>query len=213
MMKLRRRRETFTDDGYPDYFDDRHKRKMLKLAEIKPFDVFYDLGCGDASILILAAKESNVRTGIGYESNVYRARNAQSRVKKANLADRISIFCKDMYEADLSDADVIFAMHHEYPEDLKKQYGVGIRKGTRLIKHDLPIVGYLPDKVDYPFYRMTFPLKRAKSKTEWATAVLGFNQASAANVWYELYHYQFTKGYDENQISEFKRMLSRRVNK
>jgi hypothetical protein len=209
-MKLTRRREPITDDGYPDYFDDRHKRKMLRLADVKPSDVFYDLGCGDASILILAVKEFDVKTAIGYESNVYRVRIARSKVKKENLVDRISIVCGDMYKADLSKADVIFAMHPEYSGDLKQLYGGNIRKGTRLIKHDLPIVGYLPDKVDYPFYRMTFPLKRARSKKEWISAVLGRHEL-ADDVWHELFYYQFTKGYDEDEISSFKRMLSRRI--
>jgi ubiquinone/menaquinone biosynthesis C-methylase UbiE len=81
-MKLMRRREPITDDGYPDYFDDRHKRKMLKLADVRPSDVFYDLGCGDASILILAVREFDVKTAIGYESNVYRVRIARFKVKK-----------------------------------------------------------------------------------------------------------------------------------
>ena len=58
-MKLRKRKTPSTDDGYPDFFDNRHKRKMLKLAEIKSSDAFYDLGCGDASLLILAVKEFN----------------------------------------------------------------------------------------------------------------------------------------------------------
>ena len=99
-----RRREPITDDGYPDYFDDRHKRKMLKLADVRPSDVFYDLGCGDASILILAVKEFDVKTAIGYESNVYRVRIARFKVKKENLVDRISIVCGDMYKADLCNA-------------------------------------------------------------------------------------------------------------
>jgi precorrin-6B methylase 2 len=45
---------------------------MLKLAEIKPSDTFYDLGCGDASLLILAVKEFNAKEAIGIESRLYR---------------------------------------------------------------------------------------------------------------------------------------------
>ncbi|MGI8834016.1 MAG: hypothetical protein ACR2IS_15445 [Nitrososphaeraceae archaeon] len=42
-MKLKERRSPINDvNGYPDYFDDRLKRKIMMLARIKPRDIFYD---------------------------------------------------------------------------------------------------------------------------------------------------------------------------
>jgi precorrin-6B methylase 2 len=75
--------------GHPDFFDNRHKRKMLKLAEIKPSDVFYDLGCGDASLLILAVKEFNLKEAIGIESHPLRYRKAKCNVKKQKLRQNL----------------------------------------------------------------------------------------------------------------------------
>jgi hypothetical protein len=38
-MKLKKVEDTTQyNGGYPNYFDDRHKRKMLILAPIKPYD-------------------------------------------------------------------------------------------------------------------------------------------------------------------------------
>jgi hypothetical protein len=38
-MKLQKVEDTTQyNGGYPNYFDDRHKRKMLILAPIKPYD-------------------------------------------------------------------------------------------------------------------------------------------------------------------------------
>jgi ribosomal protein L11 methylase PrmA len=210
-IKKRRIPRIDTDCGHRDYFDDRHKRKMLKLATLAPSDVFYDLGCGDASILILAVKEFNVEKAIGFEASPYRAKIARMRVKKEQLDNRISIVQKDMYKADLIKADVIFHMHNEVEGDMKMLYNQKLRKGSKLIKHDLPLIGYLPDKVDYPFYRMTFPLRKAKSRKQWASVVLGKKNALVSDVWHEIYHYEFTKGYDEQDIGKLKRILSSRL--
>ena len=210
-LKLRKRKTPSTDDGYPDFFDNRHKRKMLKLAEIKPSDAFYDLGCGDASLLILAVKEFNVKEAIGIESHPSRYRKAKCNVKKQKLSNRISIIEEDIYQADLSEADVIFKIHSEGEFDLQQLFSTNIRNGTRIIKHDLPLLGYLPDRIDYPFYRMTFPLKKALTKNHWACAVLGKRNAHINDVWHELFYYNFAKDYDKKEIDTFWSILSNRI--
>jgi hypothetical protein len=97
--------------------------------------------------------------------------------------------------------------------DLQELYNTNIRNGTRLIKHDLPLIGYLPDIVDYPFFRMTFPLKKALSKNQWAAAVLGKRDAHINDLWYELFYYNFAKGYDKKEINTFRSILSNRIKK
>src|SRR5207245_7546751 len=92
--------------GYPDFFDERHKRKMLELANLKPSDVFYDLGCGDASVLIFAVKEFGVRRAVGFESEPRSKAKARRRVELEGLSDRITIKA-EMKNADLAEADVI----------------------------------------------------------------------------------------------------------
>jgi hypothetical protein len=86
---------------------------------------------------------------------------------KNKNSNRILIIDEDMYQADLSEADVIFQIHNEGEFDLQQLFSMNMKNGTRLIKHDLPLLGYLPDRIDYPFYRMTFPLKKALSKNHW----------------------------------------------
>jgi cyclopropane fatty-acyl-phospholipid synthase-like methyltransferase len=76
--KLRAQREP-SSLGYPDFFNERHKRKMFELANLRPSDVFYDLGCGDASVLIFAVKEFGVRKAVGFESEPRRNAKARQR--------------------------------------------------------------------------------------------------------------------------------------
>jgi hypothetical protein len=79
--------------------------------------------------------------------------------------------------------------------------------------HDLPLLGFLPDRIDYPFYRMTFPLRKALSKNHWATAVLGKRGAHINDVWHELFYYNFAKDYDKKELDTFMRILSNRIKK
>jgi hypothetical protein len=80
-----------------------------------------------------------------------------------------------------------------------------------LIKHDVPLVGFLHDAADYPFYMMTFPLKKATSKSEWAASVLFSREATVDEVWHELYYYQREKRYFKTDIRRLQRILSKRL--
>jgi cyclopropane fatty-acyl-phospholipid synthase-like methyltransferase len=53
--------------------------RMLKLADVSPQDIVYDLGCGDGRILLSAVNDFGARQAIGYElrRNVFRARARQ----------------------------------------------------------------------------------------------------------------------------------------
>jgi hypothetical protein len=60
---------------------------------------------------------------------------------------------------------------------------------------------------------MSFPLENARSKSEWASQVLGKENASIDDVWHELFSYEFTKGYSMEDIKRFKTILSKRLHK
>lgn len=208
-MKLKRRPEPHKRWGYADFFDTRHKLKILKLAKFKASDILYDLGCGDAGFLIFVVKELGINA-VGFENMSQRRAIANRNVKNAKLENKIKIK-QDFSEADLAKADVIFDMMPEGEDDLKDLYSQKIRKGTRLIKHDLPLIGYLPDKIDIPFYRITFPLTLAASRTNWASVVLGRRKAHPIDLWNELYYYQMEKDYSLWEIKSFDKMLRTRI--
>jgi tRNA A58 N-methylase Trm61 len=80
---------------------------MLKLADVGPEDVVYDLGCGDGRILFSAIKEFRAKKAVGYElrRDLYKA--AVKNVERQNLQKRITIFNDNLFKADISEADVI----------------------------------------------------------------------------------------------------------
>jgi hypothetical protein len=65
--------------------------KMLSLAEIKPDDMIYDLGCGDGRILIEAAKRFGAR-GIGVDLEPERIAEARKPTKTALASHPGGIF-------------------------------------------------------------------------------------------------------------------------
>ncbi len=184
----------------------------MKVAELRPSDVLYDLGCGDASLLIYAVRKGNLACAVGFENMPSRARRARLLIQEAGLGGRISIE-NDMYEADLSKADVIFDMMPEGRDDFKLLYGknAGIRRGTKLVKHDLPLIGFLPDRVELPFYLMVYPFRRAPSRDGWAQNVIIEPKATADDLWHELYYYNYEKRYSKGEIRNFRKMLQGRV--
>ena len=207
--ELRIRGPVFGGLGYPNYFPDRHKRKMLELAGVKQSDVFYDLGCGDASILIFAVKEFGVRKAVGFESNPIRRTIARRRISQQGYSGRISIE-GDFFKADLTKADVIFSMLMEYEIDSEELFGQEVHAGTRLIKHDLPLIGYDYDNSDFPFYLIRFPLRKLPSAQKWAARIMAKQDVTVGELWHELYYYQYEKSYSKWDIKRFDRILRKR---
>jgi precorrin-6B methylase 2 len=77
------------------------------MLDLKPGETIYDIGCGDARILIEAAEKFNAR-GIGIEVHPIRADIAKYTVKANGLKDRIEIIETDALEADISQADAVY---------------------------------------------------------------------------------------------------------
>lgn len=201
--------------GKADYFDNRHKYKMLSLVNAGSDDTFYDLGCGDASILVYAVKYFKVKLAVGYEVEYHRLKKAYRNVLSSDLtADDIGKIILNhqnflhLSEAELNKADIILNMHMEFKEDYELLFSKITRPGIKIIKHDLPIIGYIPDIIDHPFYIHRTPLRKAKSKEEWCPYI-GFKNEQ--ELWHELYYYQYQKGYTKNDIRRFDKMLNERI--
>ena len=80
---------------------------MLKLAELKPGEVLFDLGAGDGRTVIMAAKTFGARA-VGVELREDLAKKAMSTIHDNGLADRVTIVNGDLFSVDLMSADVFF---------------------------------------------------------------------------------------------------------
>ncbi|MEM3596958.1 MAG: class I SAM-dependent methyltransferase [Candidatus Bathyarchaeia archaeon] len=123
-------------------------RQMLILAELKPREVFFDLGAGDGRAVIMAAKDFGARA-VGVELREDLVKKALSMVYEHGLQDRVTIVNGDMFSVDLTSADVVFLyLTTSANEKIKPKLEAELRPGVRVVSHDYEIVGWKPVKVE-----------------------------------------------------------------
>jgi predicted RNA methylase len=79
---------------------------MLKLADVQPADVVYDLGCGDGIIVATAAQKYGARA-VGIDIDPQRVKEATERAQKMGVSDKVEIRQGDLFEAEIKDATVV----------------------------------------------------------------------------------------------------------
>jgi len=121
---------------------------MLKLAELKPGEVLFDLGAGDGRTVIMAAKTFGAR-GVGVELREDLAKKALSTINENGLADRVTIVNGDMFSVNLTSADVVFLyLTTSANEKIRPKLDTELKKGVRVVSHDYEIIGWKPVKVE-----------------------------------------------------------------
>lgn len=124
----------------------RKKRaRMFEYARILPGEEVIDLGSGDGTILIEAAKRGAY--AIGAESNPLLRRYSLLRARWNKLDARVVVAHTDLFSLPLSQADVIFL--YLFPnaiERLKEKFENESKDGARIISNTFPIPGWTPEK-------------------------------------------------------------------
>lgn len=123
------------------------EERFLALADIKPGQKVYDLGCGDGRVVAAAASAGANAEGLEISIFPYILANIRRLFHKDKA--RMKISYRDIWRVDLSDADVVyfFLMPKVYPklrEKLKKE----LKKGTKVIAYVWPMKEWQPVRVD-----------------------------------------------------------------
>jgi tRNA G37 N-methylase Trm5 len=119
--------------------------KMFELADIRPGEIVYDLGCGDGRIPVRAAKKFGVKTW-GFDINPLRVNESLENVKKNRVGNLVTIKLQDIFELDLSKADVITLyllprLNVKLIPQLDK-----LKPGCRIVSHDFDMQGVRPKR-------------------------------------------------------------------
>jgi SAM-dependent methyltransferase len=119
---------------------------MLTMAEVGPKDFVIDLGSGDGRIVLTAAKVFGAR-GFGVDINEKLVREANESAKIQGIADRAKFTIQDLFKADISQATVLtMYLLPNTVNMLKDKLLTELKPGTRIISHDYPLSGWVPEK-------------------------------------------------------------------
>lgn len=119
-------------------------RLVCKFANVNDSDVVYDLGSGDGTLLITAAKEFGARA-VGVEIDPLRVWISKIAILFSGQKKQIRIVRKNFFEADIKDVTVLFM--YLVPKTLArlkpkilKEISPGTRIVTFVYKIDLPLI-------------------------------------------------------------------------
>lgn len=124
-------------------------RRMLRLANVGPNDIVYDLGSGDGRIVITAVHEFDAKKGVGIELRKDLIRLAHAQIKKLNLARRVKIIQGNVLETPIGEADVItLYLSTKGNEMLRPKLERELKPGSKVVSLDYKISRWRPAKVE-----------------------------------------------------------------
>lgn len=119
---------------------------MLALAEVGPKDFVIDLGSGDGRIVLTAAKVFGAR-GFGVDINEKLVKEANEAARAQGLSDRASFGIQDLFKTDIRKATVLtMYLLPNTVNMLKDKLLAELNPGTRILSHDYPLAGWIPEK-------------------------------------------------------------------
>ncbi len=129
--------------------------RMLAIAKVGPGDFMIDFGCGDGRMVVTAAKLG--ARGYGVDINPVRIKEANENAKKAGVTDRVEFKIANLFEEDLSKADVM-AMYLLTDINIRLRPKIldTMRPGTRIVSHAFDMGDWEPDHRETVAYKNIF---------------------------------------------------------
>ena len=124
--------------------------EVLTLEEVAdpvpgPDDVLVDMGSGDGRIVLTAVKLRGAR-GVGIEIQPELIERSIAAARRDGIADRARFVRQDLFNTDVSDATVVtIYLLPDTVNMLADKLRRELKPGTRVISHDYPIAGWLPE--------------------------------------------------------------------
>jgi hypothetical protein len=144
--------------------------KMLDLAKLTPQDYVIDLGSGDGRTVLTAAKRGSKAMGIEYNEDMVEL--SKRAAVKEGVSDRASFVKADLFESDLSQAQVITMFLLSSINMKLRPKILDLQPGTRIVSNTFDMGDWKPDE------SATIP-----NCTSWCTAHLWIVPAKVEGTW------------------------------
>ncbi|HEY7555695.1 MAG TPA: class I SAM-dependent methyltransferase [Candidatus Binatia bacterium] len=144
--------------------------KMLDMAKVTPKDYVIDLGSGDGRTVITAAKRGSKALGIEYNPDMVEL--SKRSAAKEGVSDKASFVKADLFESDLSQAQVI-TMFLLPSINLKLRPKIlDLKPGTRIVSNSFDMEEWKPDET-----------ATVEGCNNWCTAHLWIVPAKVGGTW------------------------------
>jgi SAM-dependent methyltransferase len=123
-------------------------RAALHLADLKPGEAFFDLGCGDGRTLVIAAKEFGAQA-TGIEIGPVQCHISWGNALRNGVRSKVRVKRGNFYRADVRTADVVFvyATTRELVR-LQSHLASQLREGARVVTVGSDFPDWEPVKMD-----------------------------------------------------------------
>jgi hypothetical protein len=120
--------------------------EMLKLADVSPSDIVYDLGSGDGRIVIAAARDFGARA-VGVEIDSKLVRESERNAESAGVSSRARFIQQDLFQVDMREATVVtLFLLPGVNVMLAPKFLKELRPGTRIVSYLHDMGEWQPDK-------------------------------------------------------------------
>ena len=118
-------------------------KTMIEVGRIKPGEVVVDLGSGDGSLLIAAARAGATCRGI--EINPFLVWRSRSLIKRSGVQNNITIIKGNFFTAPIADADVVFVyLWPHTTQNLLQKFAQELKPNARIVSNLFPIPQWTP---------------------------------------------------------------------
>lgn len=144
--------------------------KMLDMARLEPRDRLVDLGSGDGTLVIAAARRGARALGIEYDLPLVEF--SKRRARAAGVGGRTRFVRGDIFKTDFSDASVVTTFLLPSMNLRLRATFLAMKPGTRIVANTFGIGGWEPDET-----ATIEPCER------WCTAMLWIVPARVGGTW------------------------------
>ncbi|MSO83613.1 MAG: methyltransferase domain-containing protein [Acidobacteria bacterium] len=145
--------------------------RMLELAGVTPQDYVMDLGSGDGRNVIGAARRGARALGVEFNPNMVEL--SKRSAADAGVADKATFVEGDMYQADISKANVLALFLLPSNMLQLRQKFIDLQPGSRIVSNTFGIEGWTPDE--------TVTIENGCEA--WCTALLWIVPAKVGGTW------------------------------